>query len=560
MLRGRRVLLILLSLVFVLGTVLAGCGGGGDQTQEKPSDTGTKEPAATPEKPADVQELHLIIGDEPPTLDSSKATDTISFLLFNNAMEGLMRIGEDNKPIPGIAESFDVNSEGTSYTFHLRDAKWSDGSPVTAKDFEYAWKRALDPATAATYAYIMYFIKGAEEYNTGKSTDPNSVGVKALDDKTLQVDLTAPAPFFVGLTAFGTFMPLKEEYVKTQGDKYATEAGNLLFNGPFVISDWAHDQSVTLAKNPNYWDANTVKLEKITFDVIKDVNTAVSLYEAGDIDRAGLSSDQVDIYKNDPNFFTTNQLATSYLAFNTTKSPLDNVKIRHALSAAIDRQAFVDAILNNGSTPAEGYVPPGIPGLNDTFRAESGNLIVSGDVEYAKKMLQEGLAELKLDKLPELHLLTSDSDTVKKAGEVMKEMWRQNLGVDVVLDQVPFKERLKRGREGNFDIVLSGWFADFNDPVNFLDMFVTDGGFNDPQYNNPEYDELINFSKKTPDTTARMNKLLEAEKILMRDLPIAPIYFYGSAYVLRPYVKGLVNHPFGADTDYKWAYIEGKGQ
>jgi oligopeptide transport system substrate-binding protein len=562
MLKGRKTLLILLSLVFVLGTVLAGCGGGEKEAEPKPetgtgTDTSKNTPAPETKKP-DVQELHLVDSAEPPGMDSGKTTDSVSFNLLNNVMEGLMRLDVNNKPIPGMAESFEPSADGTAYTFKLRDAKWSDGSPVTAHDFEYAWKRALDPALASEYAYIMYAIKGAEEFNTGANTDPNSVGVKAEDDKTLTVQLTAPAPYFIGLTAFATFLPMKEDFVKAQGEKYAAEATNMLYNGPFVMSEWLHEQKVVLAKNPNYWDAGTVKLEKITFDIVKDLNTAVSLYEAGDIDRVGLAREQIDLYKQDPNFSTKTELTVFYLQYNTVKKFFDNEKIRKAFSVALNRQAYVDATLNNGSQPALGYVPPGVPGLKGFYRDENGPLMKDNDPALAKQLLAEGLAELNMDKAPEVHFLTGDTDGAKKGAEVMKEMWRQNLGIEVVLDMVPFKERLKRTREQDFDIVFSGWGADYNDPMTFLDLFLTESGFNNAKWSNADYDAAIKFSKSATDVTARMQKMLDAEKTLMEELPIAPVYFRGGAYVTRPYVKGLVTHPFGADYDYKWASIEGK--
>jgi oligopeptide transport system substrate-binding protein len=563
MLQKRKFFIMFLALIFVFGTVLAGCGGKtettteGNTTEEKPATETAKEEEKAP---ADDQELHLVIGDEPPGLDSGKTTDTISFLLLNNVMEGLMRLDDQNNPINGIAESHEISADGLTYTFNLRDAKWSDGSAVTAHDFEYAWKRALSPETASEYAYIMYAIKGSEAYNTGENADPNSVGVKALDDKTLQVELTAPAPYFLGLTAFATFLPVKEEFVTAQGDKYATEAENLLFNGPFVMTAWSHDQNVVIEKNNDYWDADTVKLEKITFDVVKELNTAVNLYENGDIDRIGLAREQILVYKDDPNFSTENELVVFYLQYNTANEVMNNPKIRQAFSAAINRQAYVDAVLNNGSTIALGFVPEGTPGLKGFFRDEAKAELVDNDPAYAKKMLEEGLAELGISALPEIHFLTSDSDGAKKGAEVMKEMWRQTLGIEVVLDMVPFKERLERTRQGNFNIVFSGWGADYNDPMTFLDLFVTDGGFNDAKYSNATFDELINFGKTSPDQAARMQKLIDAEEILINDLPIAPVYFRGSAYVTRPYVKGIVSHPFGADYDYKWAYIDGKNK
>lgn len=557
MFKGRKVLFIVLALVLALGTVLAGCGSS-DKTAEPAKTTDPASQSTTPA--ADPQELHLLIGDEPPAMDSSIATDTISFMLLNNVMEGLMRVGEGNKAVPGIAETVDTSPDGMKFTFHLRDAKWSDGSPVTAGDFEYAWKRALDPKTASSYSYIMYAIKGAEDYNTGKNTDANSVGIKALDDKTFEVTLGAPAPYFVSLTAFPTFYPMKKDFVDKQAGKYGAEAANLLYNGPFTMTEWVHDQKVTLKKNASYWDASTVKLDTLTFDVVKDNSTAVNLYESGDIDRTGLARENVDLYKSNPDFKTAVSLFTFYLSFNTTDKVFSNQNIRKAFSEAIDRKAYVDAILNNGSSAALGYVPPGTPGLKEDFRTENGDLLKDNQADEAKALLAQGLKELKLDKLPQLHFLSSDSDTAKKGAELLKETWRKNLGVDVVLDFVPFKERLKRSREGNFQFVFSGWGADYNDPMTFMDLFVTGGGFNDPKWSNKAYDEAIKFAKSTPDVEARMNKMLEAEKILMDEVPIAPVYFGGYAFVQKPYVKGVVDHPFGPDADYKWAYIEGKNK
>lgn len=564
MLQKRKVLFMLLALVFVLGTVLAGCGGSSETGTEEPKGTeDTKEESKEPTKeeakaPDDVQELHLVIGDEPPGLDSGVTTDTISFLLLNNVMEGLMRLDDANNPVPGIAESYEISSDGLTYTFKLRDANWSDGSAVTANDFEYAWKRALNPETASGYAYIAYAIKGAEAYNLGEDTNSDNVGVKALDDKTLQVELHAPAPYFLGLTAFATFLPVKEEFVIAQGDAYATEAETLLYNGPFAMTGWSHDQNVVIEKNKNYWDASTVRLEKITFDVVKEQNTAVNLYENGDIDRTSLAREQITVYSDDPNFSTENELVVFYLQYNTTNEIMANPKIRQAFSAAINRKAYVDAVLNNGSTAAFGLVPQGTPGLNGFFRDEAKAELIDNDPDYAKQMLEEGLADLGISELPEIRFLTGDTDGAKKGAEVMKEMWRQTLGVEVVLDMVPFKERLERTRNGNFNIVFSGWGADYNDPMTFLDLFVTDGGFNDAKYSNSGYDERINFGKTSPDAEARMQQLIEAEEILINDLPIAPVYYRGSAFITRPYIKGLVSHPFGADYDYKWAYIEGK--
>lgn len=560
--RKSKWLLVMLSVMMVASLALAACGGGGGSSAEPGGDKGTGsgdggQTSGDGGGEQVEQVLRLIESQEPPDLDSAKTTDTVSFTILNNVNEGLMRLDENNEPIPGIAaEEPEISEDGLHYTFKLRDAKWSDGTPVTAHDFEYAWKRALNPDTASQYAYMLYYLKNGEAYNTGKAK-ADDVGVKAVDEKTLEVELETPIPFFTSLMAFTTYFPQKQEFVESQGDAYAKEDDALLFNGPFKLENWQHESGWELVKNEDYWDADTVKLEKITFDIVKETSTAVNLYETGEVDRAGLSAEYVDQFKDREDYQERTEYTEFYIVPNMENEFLANDKIRKAIASAFDREAHAEVILNNGSVPAYGLVPPGMPGPEgQTFREANGDIKPVGSVEEAKQLFDEGLKELGMDKPPKIEYLTDDTDAARKTAEFLQEEWRKNLGLEVEINQQTFASRLDLSDEGKFDLVLSGWGADFNDPMSFMDLFVTDGGHNDGKWSNKEYDEAIKFGKSTTDYEERMQRLLEVEKILIEDAGIMPLYFRARAYLWQPYVKNMIKHPYGADWTFKWAYIE----
>jgi oligopeptide transport system substrate-binding protein len=548
----KKKLSLFLVLLLAVSTFLAACGGkkeenaGGEKQTEKPAET-KKE-----------QVLNLLESSEIPSLDSVLATDQVSFIVLNNIMEGLYRLDKDNKPTPGMAESHEVSEDGKVYTFKLRDAKWSNGDPVTAHDFVYAWRKALDPNTGAEYAYIMYDIKNAEEVNTGK-LPVDQLGVKALDDKTLQVELKNPVPYFLSLTSFATFYPQNEKFVKEQGDKYGLEANTTVYNGPFVLSEWKHEQGWTYKKNPNYWDAETVKLETINVNIVKDNATAVNLYDTKKADRVGLSAEFVDKYKNDKNFKTELEASLFWLRMNTKNELLSNVKARKAIAMAFDKQGITDVILNNGSVPANYFVPKGfVTGPNGKdFRDENGDLLTT-NVEEAKKLWAEAKQELGKDQFT-IELLNYDSDSAKKIGEYLKEQLETNLeGLTVNIKQQPFKQKLELESKMQYDLSFSGWGPDYQDPMTFIDLWVTDGAHNQTGWSNAEYDKLVKDAKTTllTDLQARWDAMLQAEKIVAEEAPVAPIYQRGISYLEREYVKGIVSHQFGADYSYKWAYIE----
>ncbi|MGF7396060.1 peptide ABC transporter substrate-binding protein [Thermoanaerobacterium thermosaccharolyticum] len=540
----KKIVIIGLVLLMALSAVLAGCGGSASNSA---SNSGN-----------DKQVLNLNLIQEPPTLDPQKATDVVSIDILTEILDGLTRYDKDGKikPGSGLAKSWDISNDGLTYTFHLRDAKWSDGNPITAEDFEYAWKRALDPNTASQYAYQLFYIKGAEEYNSGKGS-ADQVAVKALDDKTLQVTLKAPTPQFLGLTSFVTYLPLEKSIYEKYGDKVGTDPDKLVYSGPFVISQWNHEQSITLKKNKDYWDSSSVKLQTVNFSMIKDNNTLVQNYDNNTLDSIFVPGDYIDKYKNSSEY-SDKALATNwYVQFNTKSPVFKNADIRKAFTLAIDRKTFVEQVTKDGSIPAEAVVPPGVPGYNGDFRKEAGETYFKdNDVAQAKELLKKGMSELGISKLPTITLLGDDTDNAKKYDQALQQMWKQNLGVNVQIQNVAFKVRIDMMNKGNYDMVFAGWSADYNDPLTFLDMWETNNGNNSAFYSNPEYDKLIDEAKVNGDLKSRNDQLIQAEKILMNDMPIGPVYFQARPFVVKPYVKDLYFPTFGSDWEFKWAYIQ----
>nr|WP_245956478.1 peptide ABC transporter substrate-binding protein [Brockia lithotrophica] len=373
------------------------------------------------------------------------------------------------------------------------------------------------------------------------------------------------------LLAFPTYFPLNERFYAENREKYASEASSLLYNGPFVISEWVHGSHVVLTKNPNYWDRDSVNLERVTLNVLKDVNTAVHLYEVGQIDRVVLSGDLAPKYRQRDDYHAFVEYFTYFLMFNFEKPPFQNAKVRKALAYAVDRKSYVETVLQNGSPAAYGLVPEGEPawaGADTTFRDWSKKMFggplfqdVGGNPslkEEAKKLLEEGLREsgIPLEKF-RFTLLHDDNETARKAAEFLKASWKQNLGVEVELKQVTFKDRLARMRRGDFEVAYTRWGADYNDPETWLGLFETGGAFNWGKYANPAYDHALALARSAgTDYAKRTDAYAEAEKILIRDdMGIAPLDHRAVAYLQKPYVQGLFMRATGASIELKWAKV-----
>ncbi|KGX87728.1 peptide ABC transporter substrate-binding protein [Pontibacillus litoralis] len=552
---------LLLMLSLLLSVFLVACSGDEGETTEETGSDDTQSEETTDEGDSGEQVLNFINGDTIPSMDPSLATDEYGFQFIGATMEGLYRLDENAKPVEGIAKDHSVSKDGLIWTFELReDAKWSNGDAVTAHDFVYGWQRAVNPDTGSEYGpYMMSgVIKNAEEVSKGDKP-VEELGVKAEDDYTFVVELANPVPYFESLTTFGTFMPLNKKFVEEQGDKFATSSDTLLSNGPYKFVDWeSTSTSWELEKNEDYWDAETVQLDKMTYEVVKDPQTSVDLYEAGTIDRAGLSSDLVDQYSTHEDYVVTPETSVFYLKMNQTRNDaLANTNIRAAISRAYNKQALVDEILNNGSIVANGLIPKDfapMPGSGEDFREVSGDL-VTYDVDKANEYWEKGLEELGTDKV-EIEFLAGDTETAKTMNEYLVNQLESNLpGLDITLKQVPFEQRLDLDTNMDYDIQFAGWGPDYLDPYTFLTLWITDGGNNKMGYSNPDYDALLDEASVdlAQDNEARYENFLEAEKILFEDAAIAPIYQRAKAQLVSPKVQGVFVNPFGATYEYKWA-------
>ncbi|MBY0595263.1 peptide ABC transporter substrate-binding protein [Bacillus bingmayongensis] len=537
----------IVALSLTLSVFLSACG----QKQETTSSSEKK-------KIASKQVLNIVESGEISTLDSSIASDGFSYAALNNVMEGLYMPGPDNKPVPGAAESYKLSEDGKIYTFKLHDSKWSNGDPVTAHDFEYAWKRAVNPETGSEYAHIMFDIKNAEKINK-KELPIDSLGVKALDDKTLEVQLEHPVPYFLGLMGFATFYPQNQKVVEAQRKNYGLEAVNAVYNGPFVLSEWKHDVSYKMRKNPNYWDNKNVKLNEINVNIVKDTSTAVNLFESKQVDRIIINSEFVDKYQKDPSLKKKARPSMTFFRFNQKHQLLANKNARKAISLAFDKKGVANTILNNGSSPANALIPKGfVKGPdNKDFRSTS-NVNLETNVKEAKKLWEAAKKETNIQNVS-LSILTTDESNDKKISEYLKGELEKNLpGLKITLSPLPVKTFLDREGNGDFEISLSTWGADYPDPMTFLDMFVTDGSFNRMNYSNEQYDELIQMagSSLVNDLPARWKAFQDAEKILVEDdAAIAPIFQSGLVYLERPTVQDVVVRPFAGIYSYKWAYM-----
>ena len=515
-----------------------------------PTDTATTTEPTTPE-PSGEKILRTNNSSEPGSLDPALAQGTHESWVLDHVFEGLMKLDSSGKVVEGMAKEVKVSDDDLTYTFTLRDdAKWSNGDPVTAEDFEFSWKRALDPELAADYAFQLYYIKGAEAYNAeGASLD--DVGIKALDEKTLEITLESPTGYFLELTAFYTYYPVNKKVVEGNA-KWANNADTHVSNGPFTLTEWVHDASLKIRKNHNYYDAASVKLDGVDFTIIDDVNTTWQAYEGGDYDflvevpQAVTAKMQAE---NNPELVIGGMVGTYYYNLNSKVKPFSNVKVRKGLSMTLDRKTIVEKITQGGQIAAEGVVPFGMFDENGKEYRDNVGQLVEYNVEEGKKLFEEGLAEegMTADDFKQMVLLYNTSEGHKKIAQAAQEMWRTNLGVEIQLENVDFQVKLDREKAGDFHISRAGWIGDYMDPMTFVDLWLSTSSFNDSKYNNPEYDKLVLTAKGTADQNIRFDSMRAAEKMIMEDMPVIPVYFYTQPYAQKSYVSGvykpLVNYP-----------------
>ncbi len=484
---------------------------------------------------AEEQVLRINNMVEPESLDPALVTGVPEHRILSSLFEGLTSADPtDLSPKPGVAESWTVSKDGLEYAFTLRDARWTDGKPVTAGDFVYAWERVLNPKTGAKYAQQLFYLKGAEDYNKGRLTDFAKVGVKALGPKRLDVTLRCPTAYFLDLTSFYTLYPVPRWAVEAHGRDWV-KPGRLVSNGPFRLSTWVPQQELTLEKNPAYWDAGTVQLHKVVFFPTDDGNTAYKQFLAGESDWVpNVPPAMTESAKGKPEYYASPYLGTYYLRLNVTKPPLTDVRVRRALGVAIDRNALTKFVTKAGEIPSGAFVPAGIRGY-------TGPAGMGFDAARAKQLLAEaGYRDGK--GLPRVELLYNTLDLHRVITQAVQQMWKDNLGIEVDLVNVEWKVYLARTSSLDYHVARAGWIGDYADPNTFLELWVTGGGNNQTGWSNQRFDTLLaQAACKIVQPAERMRTLAQAETILLDEAPILPLFTYVNKGLLSRKVRGW--HP-----------------
>ena len=560
----RKMLALLMVSMMTIG--LMGCGSGTAATATSAASGEAAQAAgsdASGSAQASASDLNVMLETPVESLDPQQATDGTSFEVIADYTDGLMQMDADGKSVPAIAESYDVSTDGLTYTFHLRkDAKWSNGDPVTAADFVFGWQRAVDPSVASEYAYMLSDIgqvKNAAEIIAGKK-DKAELGVKAVDDTTLEVDLVAPVSYFASLMYFPTFYPVNQKFFETCADTYGTSPETTLSDGAFVLD--SYEPAATqfhLTKNADYYDAQRVKLAGLNYQVIQDSQQALMSYQTGTLDMTLVNGEQVDQVKDDPAFKAVGAGYLWYVSPNIAKVPeLANQNIRMALTMAIDRASIATGVLKDGSTPTFTAVPPqfatGPDGsdfsADQTKFADVCAFDAAKAADYWKKGLQElGKTSISLD-------MTVDADDApQKVAQVLKEEWEQELpGLTVNLVIEPKKQRVQDLQDGNFQLGLTRWGPDYADPMTYLGMWVTGNSNNYGLWSNKDFDDMIaecTTGDLAMDAQGRWTKLFDAEKLVMDNAVIFPIYTQCNAEMVSTKVTGVAFHPVALNRVYK---------
>ena len=506
---------------------------------------------------AETQSASIALAQEPPQLNGMKATDQVSIQVLSHVMEGLTRYDRRGMLSPGVALRWEISDEKA--TFWLRDnARWSNGDPVTAHDFVFAWRTVVTPSTASEYAFILYPIKHAEAINRGErpATD---LGVRALDDFTLEVELERPTAYFLKLTAFVSYFPVQEAFYQSTQGAYAADADKLLYNGAFRISNWVHSASLTMLKNERYWDRDAIFLNKLDHAYITaDTRARLNLYVDDEIAFTRIDGETYkDALANKlriRNFVTG---SVFFLEFNHRAGRVtDNLNLRRALLAAFDPEEFVNRVLQMpGNLPGRSLFPVWLQGVEGKFRDEFPASERTPNIDEAKAYLEAAKKELGLDEIPPLALLVSDSPTATKQAEYLQGLYKSKLGLDIRIDVQTFKQRLAKMTAGEFDIVGAGWGPDFDDIMTFGDLFASWNLNNRGRYSNANYDEAVRTTMNATDPAIRMQAMAAVQKIVEEDVVIVPLYEQGVIYLLHPKLRGVRRTVVGGDPDFTYARV-----
>lgn len=499
--------------------------------------------------------VRYVLEAEPASLDPAMTTALPENIVELQLFEGLTRLDDQDVPQPALAERWDVSADGLTYTFYLRPGlHWSDGVPLTASDFEYAWKRALDPDVASENAYMMFPLVNGEAY-FNRQVDAAAVGVHAVDDRTLIVKLAAPTAYFLSLTAFHSYYAVPRHVVEKAPQTWASGNMPIVGSGPYTISKWIHASEIDFVKNETYWDAASVTLPQLEFPISDSQATRLTLVESGQADMMvepppadETRLEEAGLYHVAP------YLGSYYYVFNVTAKPFDDVRVRKAFALAVRRRALIANVVRSRKQPAYAWVPPGLvdPATGVDFRTAGGTVLQPEDAAAAKALLQQAGYD-DGSKLPDIRILFNTSEMHKAIAEALQAMWHDELGVTVGLVNQEAKVFMASRSSGDFQIARASWVADYADPMTFLSVFAD--AENDAQYHNERYTELIHAAQQTNDAVLRMKLMHEAENILFDDCVIIPIYYTTQPFVAQPYVKGYHWSSLGL-VDFKRAYIE----
>ncbi|SDQ44144.1 peptide ABC transporter substrate-binding protein [Carnobacterium viridans] len=534
--------------------LLTACGGNGDSSNSTSDDSAGSTSGE--------QVVNYTAPTELSTMDTALITDINSSNYLGHVIEGLLRIDEEGNPVPAIAADEGVISEdGLTYTYTLRDdAVWSNGDPVTANDFVYAMQKLVDPDTGASYSYLAETIENAPEIMAGEA-DVSELGVTANGDHEITFNLTQPTPYFEFLLAFTAFFPQNEAFVQEQGDNYGTSSEALLANGPFTLENWdGTGLTWDLVKNDDYYAADEVTLDAVNVQVVKETSTAVNLFEGGQADNAQLTGEIVKQFAEDENVVVQKKARTSYLEFNWDNDYLQNEKLREALGLVINTDDLVNTVLADGSTEIGGFLPADFvtdPSTGEDFTEEAGTFL-SYDVERAQKLWDEAKIELGVDSIS-LSFVGDDDEKSKQISQYIQGQIQNNLpGISIELRNVPKKNRLALADSRDFDILLTGWGADFADAINFMDLLYSDSPYNEGGYANSDYDALIDQAKTTNanDDEKRWENLQQAHKVITDDFAFIPLCQEAETQLRNPAVEGILFNSVGVEFDLSRASVK----
>lgn len=509
------------------------------------------------------QTVNLSAKSEVTTLDVSKASDSTSLTMLYHTQEGLFRLGKNEKLINALATKTKVSKDGTRYVFNLRrNNKWNDGKPVTAHDFVYSWQRTVNPKTASEYAYLMAGVKNYKQIQSGKMK-PSKLGVKALNNYRLEVTLSKPVAYFKLLLAFPTFFPQEQSVVEKEGSNYGHSGSATAYDGPFKMTKWTGtSQSWKLVKNSKFWDHKDITLKSLNFQVVSNASTGLNLFQKKSLDATTLDGTQVANLKNNPNLKTYVGGTTYYMQMNQKRiKALRNVKVRKALSLAIDKQQLAKRVLRDGSKAPLGFVSQNLTQNPKTKKDFAKDAYVKEGVTHnlpqAKKLMKAGLKASGTKQL-NLTLMCDDTSVTKTVAQYIQAELQKMPNVKVSINTLPYKTRLSRSNSGNFDLVISSWGADFADPINFLSLMATGNTNNNGDFSDATYDALIKRSENQDANrpTARYNDLVKAEKRLMTQQGVVPLYQPATAELWNSKVKGYVWNPAGMSRGYQWMKVE----